>query len=93
MQLEQIKPLKDAKETLQEEVAKLKTKIDEIEAGMIINDEAVSAKNSSIKRVTPLGRDLEDALNDAKDELKTFIKEAILKLETNQMKKQADMES
>ena len=43
------------------------------------NQIEVASKKSSVKRVTPLGRDLEDALKDAKDEMKEYIDELLSK--------------
>ena len=51
------------------------------------------SKKSSVKRITPLGQNLEDMVKEAKEEMKEYIDEKLKKTEAENKKKLADLDA
>ena len=57
--MEQIKPLREQNLNQEKEITELKTHVEELQEANVAAD-VTSAKQSSVKRVTPMGNDFED---------------------------------
>ena len=51
------------------------------------------SKKSSVKRITPLGQNLEDMVKEAKEEMKEYIDEKLKKTEAENKKKLAELDA
>ena len=51
------------------------------------------SKKSSVKRITPLGQNLEDMVKEAKEEMKEYIDEKLKKTEADNKKRLAELDA
>ena len=74
VQIEQIKPIKEQNSNQEAEIDELRKIIEDL-AHQTENVEIVSKKSSVKQVVTPLNRNLEDQLKEAKEEMRVYIDE------------------
>ena len=91
VQIEQIKPIREQNIVQVAEIEELRKIIEDL--GHQTDNVDIASKKSSVKHVTPLSRNLEDPLKEAKEEMRDYIDEIFKRTEIDQKRKLTDLEN